>query len=205
MEKLKCYKCGQTIYKQEIFKYYDGTIEGPINVCNDCINKELIEILNIQYNGSDLLKKEVYFKDFSGNEREFKIITHLVTGDIFFLKAYEVNTRDDGYEFLVKGEFDITNYNQMEQLYEELCNKVEKGISKKYIRTDEISMELGNNIIDNSIVGRFVSYEENQEVPSVVIDGIKYSWTEFGKILSGQYDAVFKMKIYNPDEDYLDE
>lgn len=205
MEKLKCYKCGQTVYKQEIFKYYDGTTEEPIDVCNDCMNQKMIEILNIQYNGSDLLKKEVYFKDYDGNKRGFEVINHLIAKDIFFLKAYEVNTRNDGYEFTVKGEFDINNTKQMEQLYQKLCNKIQKGISKKYICTDEISMELGNAIIDNSIVGRFASNEENQELPYVVIDGIKYSWTEFGRILSGQEDAVFKMKIYNPDEDYLEQ
>ena len=201
MDKVKCDKCGELLNQRDIVVCYDFPKPGANIICSDCSNESMMELLGLGCSKADFIKKEVSFKDYDEKERYFKVRTYLVTDDLFILGAGEIKEEEEGYEFQVKGEFSITDHKKRDELFDRLCSKIQKGISSKYLDTDEFWVKSGYNVTGNKLQGRFARPKKGKRQPYVVIDGEEYSWSEFGRLLIGHSGEEFRMELNFNDED----
>lgn len=141
----------------------------------------------------------VSFFDSIGKEHTFYFQVRLSTG--LGIIAQEINECGEpfGYEFSVMQHPDTpTN-----DVYSELITKIKKGLSVRYLQSSDfgygsVSMQNRLYLKDNAVVGRI---EENGDGPTVVVDGIQYTWEELGQFLSSQTGFNFRLECFDPYEE----
>lgn len=124
----------------------------------------------------------VSFTDSIGIEHTFCFEVRLSTG--LGIVAREINELGaPGYQFSVLQHPSTPAID----VYSLLMKKIRKGLSFRYLKSSYIK--------DNAVVGRI---EENHNNPTVVIDGIEYSWEEFGQFLTSFTGFNFRLECVDP-------
>ena len=185
-----CSRCGATGFDCDSINLTQSDGSPSETICHNCWNKDTSEMLGIPF--EKMYFETLTIKDASNKPHDFHIRRQIFPNGISF-KALEVKDNEfiTGYQFAVHGD---VNCNQNE-LYEELVTKVQQGVSKQYLTTED-----GNTRIkDMDAVGHF-EYSEYDEGPKVVIDGKLYDWETFGRICNSFEGWKFRLHIYDASE-----
>ena len=194
MEENKCERCGKASYGMTAITYGDDDQE---TICTDCFNEEMAEYYGIE-DFKDFIKTYSAV-DSDGVPHVFDINKRIMGTGVFW-EAVEVNEGEyNGYQFEVQADMDGDQHEAVQKLYE----MINKGLLKKYIKVETFQGQKLYSIAENEIVGR-VEWDDtkpDEHLPLFIINGEKYSLSEFGKIISSYEGFNFKLKIYDPTED----
>ncbi len=109
--------------------------------------------------------------------------------------AQEFNERGEpcGYQFSIMRHPETPAM----EVYSNLVEKMKAGLSVRYLESSDFGSASQNRLYvkHNSIVGRI---EENERGPTVVIDGIEYSWEELGQFVSSHMGFNFRIECIDP-------
>ncbi|OLO42391.1 hypothetical protein BTR23_04000 [Alkalihalophilus pseudofirmus] len=163
------------------------------HLCFRCYNKMMEEEL-----GMELESQPDSFSvtDFAVVSRSFVITSRLNPMGIY-LEAEENNT-EDGYKFAVYGELDC---NQSE-LFNQLLNKVMRGVSKSYLTITAFpNGQQIESIVEDKVIGRLDYDETNEDTPLVIVDGKAYTWEQLGRMVSTFEGFQFQLKMVDMTDD----
>lgn len=159
---------------------------GYESLCMGCFNEMTSNDLELTL---EKQPETISVQDHQGVSRHFKIEQRLLPIGLF-LEAEE--TIRYGYKFAVHGELDCNQ----SALFQELVDKVKRGISKQYVKEHFFpSGHKLNSMVSDHIVGRIEYNEESEDVPLMIIDGRPYTWDELGKIMMSDEGFQLQMKI----------
>ncbi|MGB9825989.1 MAG: DUF7713 domain-containing protein [Desulfofundulus sp.] len=133
------------------------------------------ELLGIKLDSPPV--KRLQIKDCENRPHTF-FIHHTLPPAGQQLRAFELNKEGhpDGYIFSVRGDWE----EKMESLFEKLLQKIKAGLATKYLEDSDGEYRIKNR----EVVGR-IEYQSLEEStgPDVVIDGKRFSWEEFGRMV----------------------
>ncbi len=175
-----CEKCG--IAEATVHVTYLDGIEQ--HLCVDCDNENSSELLGIE-NYTDF-PREFRATDADGVLHTFEIAKRVHPTGIL----WEAN-EDQGYKFALYAEFK----DEPAESIKILIDKIDRGVSKKYIVEHNVCGRKAYYFKENKVAGRIEYDSECEELPMVVIDGKRYTWENFGRMLLGNEGWNFKMEI----------
>jgi hypothetical protein len=138
--------------------------------------------------------KNYTVKDSEGQEHYFEIRNRIYPMGVCW-EANEIKDGElSGYKFAVHAELDDDQDEALQKLYK----KIRKGLSKRYIKKENIQGYELYSINGNEIVGRI----ESQDGKAVfIIDGREYSLEQLGNVLSSCEGWNFKLNVLDLIED----
>lgn len=155
-------------------------------LCRSCYNEIIAEELGVTLEETPETMTAI---DDQGVTRIFAVEARLDPVGIFFEAVENI---DYGYEFAVYGALDC----KQSELYQQLVDKVNRGVQTRYIHTAAMSSgQSANYIPKNYLVGRLEYDENNESVPMTIIDGKPYTWDELGRLLGAYEGFQFKLKL----------
>lgn len=193
MREVRCERCGKSI-KQSVHITDENGHEYIL--CRDCNNAMVAERLGIN-NFADFTRN-YRVKDIDGEEHVFEI-----SKEIFFMgiqwRAVEIkNGEIEGYQFAVYAGLDDDPVEGLQKLYE----KINNGLSRKYIEKKEFQGQTLYSLIDDKVAGRIECDDQyDGRIPRLIIDGKLYTWEQLGKMLMGYEGWNFHLKIIEAGED----
>ena len=173
------------------------TKDGYQHLCSHCYNEVMAEYLE-EFDYENVYFDPDVMTDSDGVEHTFTFSSRLIGAEQVVMEAIEV--KDDGsagYKFQI---IDDTKTDPLER-YKILYEKMKRGLGIKHIQPDDITKY---SITDPGIVrGRITSDPDdvNDDMPMVVIDGKKVSWSEFGQMVSTYMGFNFRMDIFDKSEE----
>ena len=186
----RCEVCGALLIGHETVVY--GNEKKRQYLCLRCYNKIVSDSFGIDFWDADF--QPITLKDLDGLHHEFKFAVRL-HGPIVVLDAYETKKgKPEGYTFSVIGdpEGDIL------ELYMKLYARISQAMSTKHIEASDF----GLRITDANMVRAHIDWDEEEEgVPSLIIDGKRISWNEFGRMLTTYEGFHFRLEIFDKSED----
>lgn len=194
MSKIKCDRCGKSTHGMII-------LTGPsevTNLCRDCHNEELAEAMGIE-NFKDFIKT-YQVKDIDGELHVFEIEKQIFPMGIKWLANEIKNGEVEGYQFGFYAKLEDDPGECLQKLY---C-KINKGLSKKYVKKEQMEGHTFYSLPEDKLVGRIEWDDEfNGEIPKLVIDGKTYSWHQVGKMLMAfeGWNVVMKVREMGEDEE----
>lgn len=193
MHEARCERCGKSI-KQSVH-ITDDKGQNYI-LCRDCNNAMVAERLGI--NNFVDFTRNYRVKDIDGEEHVFEI-----SKEIFFMgvqwRAVEIkNGEIEGYQFAVYAGLDDDSVEGLQKLYE----KINNGLSRKYIEKKEFQGQTLYSLIDDKVAGR-IEWDDQYDgrIPRLIIDGKPYTWEQLGNMLMGYEGWNFHLKIVEAGED----
>ena len=181
---MKCKDCRRDVLDYNVVRL--TTDEEEVDLCSDCFNKRIENEYCIQT--TKIGKTSLSLKDKNGNEHFFRI-NKLLTPTGYLLKAQEfIDDEPKGYVFDVHGEIDC----DQKKLEEELLRIVKKGLAYQSIEKNDIS----GDSLKEKVFGR-ISYDSDMDSngPLMIIDGKKYTWEDFGKMIKAYEGWKFKLEL----------
>jgi hypothetical protein len=166
-----------------------------VSICMECNNKLTAEYIGIKISP---FQPGIYeFMGISGKKHKFNIYRNVSPCGI----GYEANeVTEDGSPGFTVAVMDGVDCDQ-QVLFEKLKAKIKRTIFKRYLETSP--SPYGGKIItlkNSKVVGRF-EYNEDDEVPKLVIDGKEFSWDEFGRMLNSYEGFQLKLEIMDITDD----
>lgn len=164
-------------------------------ICGNCYNKAMSEALEIEdFND---FEPHIVIKDSDGIEHEFEIRKMIQETGIFWEAVEFLDNDEIGYCFEVYQGFEDDSLEAVARLQE----KVEKGLSKKFIKRNAFngyeSLTLNEDVLEGKI-----EWDDNYNgrIPKFKIDGKDYSAEQIGKILMRYEGWGFELRIKEPTE-----
>lgn len=189
----RCERCGKVI--RESIHITDDKGQNYI-LCHDCNNAMVAERLGI--NNFVDFTRSYRAKDTDGIEHVFEI-----SKEVFFTgiqwKAVEVkNGEIEGYRFAVYTGLDDDPVEGLQKLYE----KINNGLSRKYIEQKEFQGQTLYSLIDDKVAGR-IEWDDQYDsrIPKLIINGKTYTWEQLGNILMGYEGFNFHLKLVEAGDD----
>ncbi|MCF8010941.1 MAG: hypothetical protein K9L17_10325 [Clostridiales bacterium] len=169
-----------------------------IHLCNDCHNDMVAKELGIK-NYKDF-NRNYFAKDVRGKVHNFNIRKLFTPGGILWQAVEIKDDEERGYEFKVHASFEDDPNKCLRKLYQ----KINKGLSKKYITTDELNGQLFYQLFQEEAVGRIEWDEEHDgRLPKLVIDGETYSWEQLGEMLMSYEGFNFKLQTFEDGDESI--
>lgn len=137
-------------------------------------------------------------KDVSGKLHVFEIEKQIFPMGIKWV-AHEIKSgKVEGYQFALYAELDDNPVDSLQKLY----RKINKGLSKKYIKRSRRGGYISYSLPEHKFVGR-IEWDEDYhgEIPKLVIDGKTYTWHDIGRMLMTYEGWIVKLKINETGED----
>jgi hypothetical protein len=158
--------------------------------CRDCHNEVMAQAAGIE-NYTDFIKT-YQVQDAEGNIHVFEIDKQIFALGIKWV-AYETRDGDvEGYQFVFYAKFGDDPVTCLQKLY----SKINKGLSKIYVKQEELHGQTAYSLPYDKINGRIEwDDEHNGEIPKIVIDGKTYSWHEVGRMLTSYEGWNLEIKI----------
>ena len=159
-------------------------------LCSACFNSFCAERGGISYfETPDFPPLQVI--DSFGKEHTFFFEVRLSTG--LGIQAFELfDGLPGGYQFAIMDH----PLADPSELYEELIEKVTDGLAVHYIESSDFGAAHDRLYIHGSAINGRI--EENNSVPSVVVDGREYSWEQFGTFLASHTGFNFRIECFDP-------
>lgn len=190
-----CDECGR---ERQAFGFTNLVIGDGLlarSICSECYNLKAAKRMGILPPEISDIEPMAFF-DSMGREHHFCFRVHLSTG--LGITAHEVNEQGEhcGYQFSVM-QHPAT---PTPEAFTKLVEKIKAGLSVRYLRTSDFNDSSQNrfSIKDDAIVGRI---EENENGPTVVIDGHEFTWVELGQFVSSHMGFNFRLECVDPYED----
>jgi hypothetical protein len=138
------------------------------------------------------------FTDIDGKKRVFEIRRVLAATGVEY-EAMEIQHGEPkGMRFAVLG-----NEDEEQDLQRELIGRIERSLSAKHLRYDEMSLSW---ITCDDIVRGQIGWdpESEDQMPLVVVDGRELSWEEFGRVMKSYEGFQFVLKFVDPTDDVFE-
>ena len=189
----KCQYCSKDLKEHRMISLTFNAGEQPISICNNCFNEYMADKLVI--NDYDEFAKEVTFFDCDKNKHVFQIKKRVMPAGILWEAIEFLEEEKIGYTFKVHQEFEDNPIKALEELHK----RIEKGLSRKFIKK-EFSFGKEFSILKDDIAKGRIEWDENFDgsMPKLIIDGEEYSLVELGKILMTYEGWDFKLEISDP-------
>jgi hypothetical protein len=131
--------------------------------------------------------------DSVGNAHTFYFVVHMSTG--LGIQAFElIDGAPGGYQFSVLEPPQA----RVQDAYAKLIKKIETGVAVRYLRSSDFpgSQPHENRLYlkGTAVNGRI---DERDGVPTVIIDGREYTWSEFGEFLSAFSGFNFRLECFD--------
>lgn len=131
-------------------------------------------------------------KDVDGKIHVFEIEKQIFPLGIKWLSNEIKNGEVEGYQFGVYAELDDDPVEPLQKLYK----KINKGLSKKYVKKEQAHGQIFYLLPEDKFVGRIEWDEDsNGEVPRLIIDGKVYTWHQIGRMLMAYEGWNVELKI----------
>ena len=139
----------------------------------------------------------VMFHDSVGKAHIFYFDVRLSTG--LGIKSFElVDGSPGGYQFSVLEHPDTP----VQEVYAKLYKKIEAGLAVRYIRSSDFGAELHHDrlyIKGAAVNGRICQRADG--TPVVIVDGVEYTWEEFGETLTSHEGFQFRLECFDQCEE----
>ena len=196
MEKDNCETCGSSFLSYErVIHLLKTPKESSEIICSECLIKRLAKADDLKL---EEFNEKIIEVSGSGNKKhQFYICRSLIPAGIM-LEAIEVKGGEQkGYKVSVIGDIDC----DQKALMEALLQKIRKTLLKKYIDVEELDEVDRGQFNENEFFGS-IEYDEDYhgKIPRVFINGIDYSWEEFGNILMSYEGFNFKLQIFEEED-----
>ncbi|KAF1084333.1 hypothetical protein SPSYN_02109 [Sporotomaculum syntrophicum] len=188
-----CDLCHKAVVQVHLQIYKGNTL----HICLECNNNLTAELM-----GLELMPFQPGIYEFSGiRGKKYNFSIHRKINPIGIVyEANEVTKGDSpGFQIAV---MDYVNCDQ-QLLFEKLKAKIKKAIFKRYLETS--TAPYGSKVVsikNREVVGRF-EYDEDHDLPKLVIDGKLFSWEEFGRMLNSSEGFQFQLKIFDITDDII--
>lgn len=193
MSEIVCALCGKSTHGMIVLTDPSGVTK---NYCRDCHNKELAEYMGIE-NFKDFIKA-YQVMDTDGELHVFEIQKEIFPMGIKWVANEIKNGEADGYQFALHTKLEDSPVESLQKLY----RKINKGLSKKYVKKVQIEGHIFYTLPDDKLVGCIEWDDEySGEIPKIVIDGKTYSWHQVGKMLMAYEGWNILMKVREMGED----
>lgn len=192
MSEIICDRCGKSTHGMIIIT----APSGEINLCRDCHNEELAEAMGVE-NFKDFIKT-YQLEAADGELHVFEIQKEIFPMGIKWVANEIKNGEVEGYQFALYTKLEDNPVESLQQLY----RKINKGLSKKYVKKEQIEGHIIYSLPEDKFLGR-IEWDDkyNGEVPKIVIDGKTYSWHQVGKMLMAYEGWSVVMKVNETGED----
>jgi len=159
-------------------------------LCRDCNNEVMAEAAGIE-NYTDFIRT-YQVQDAEGNLHAFEINKQIFGLGIKWV-AYEIKAGEcEGYRFGVHAKLDDDPVACLQKLY----SKIKNGLSKIYVKQEELHGHTSYSLPYDKIVGRIEWDDDyNGEIPKIIIDGKTYNWHEVGRMLMSYEGWNLAIKI----------
>jgi hypothetical protein len=109
------------------------------------------------------------------------------------IQAFElINGHPGGYQFSVLEHPETP----VRELYAMLTKRIEEGLSVRYIQASTFGFDHARLYINGSSVnGRIEEREDSR--PVVIVDGVEYTWEEFGQCLTSYTGFNFRLECFD--------
>ena len=161
-------------------------LDGKTNLyCMDCHNDLLADTIGISH-----------FKDYT---RTYTVKRHtfeiqLVMNPLGLL--WEASETNGGYYFSLYAKLDSDPFVCLQELY----TRINRGVSNKYLKKGERQYKYF--LKSSKGIGRIEGGPDNyNNVPSIIIDGKKLTWEEFGRTISVYEGHNLKFNLVDPGDD----
>ncbi|MBC7958875.1 MAG: hypothetical protein H7X94_03315 [Vallitaleaceae bacterium] len=166
------------------------------HLCAACFNQIMTSWMAIHL--KEFESKTFAFKDVKGDKYTIELERLGCSMGLDFEIRLAVN---DGTEHNVSimGKIDC----QQEEIWNQLVLKIKSAVHTRYLEmADRPFGESQDQLIGDEVAGQ-IQYDGNRydDIPILVIDGKKYTWKEFGRMLSPSGGQSFKLKIYDTVEE----
>lgn len=191
----KCQWCSKNLDGYGSVSISLGEKEQSIVICNKCYNEYMSDMLDIA--DFDGFEREVIFKDCDNLEHTFQIIKRVNPMGILWEAVEFLDGDKIGYSFQINQDFEDNPKGTLKELY----RRIDKGLSKKFIKKQILCGREHFGLKDDRAEGR-IDWDERYEghIPKLVIDGEEYSFEEIGKMLMSYEGWNFKLEIIDPSE-----
>ena len=159
-----------------------------LHFCSDCYNDFMAEELEVDL---EQLTDTFSLEDYQGVSRTFYVDRRIYPNGIYLEAAENI---EFGYKFAVHGEL---NCNQQE-LFQQLIEKVRKGIKVAHVETKVFPNGQSYNTIINDRITGLIEYDETSDgIPLVIVDGKPYTLEELGKMLMTYEGFQIRLEMYD--------
>lgn len=167
---------------------------GPYrNICGFCYNRRYARDARIP----ELEVAEfppLTLSDTLGKMHTFHFAVRFTTG--LGIQAFEwIDQAPGGYQFAIMEHPETP----VREVYARLLKKIEKGLAVRYIRSSDFEPAHNRLYIKGSAVNGRIEETHDGE-PYVVVDGVNYTWKEFGRCLSSHMGFNFRLECVDPYE-----
>jgi hypothetical protein len=187
MDNIKCDRCGKSSWGMVIIRDSSG---WERHLCRDCHNEVMADAIGVE-NYTDFIKT-YQVQDITGNLHVFEINKEIFALGIKWIANEIKDGEVEGYQFGVYAALDDDPIECLQKLY----RKINKGLSKIYVKQEEVHGHTSYSLPHDKIVGR-IEWDDNYngEIPKIIIDGKTYSWHEVGKMLMSYEGWNLMIKI----------
>jgi len=157
--------------------------KGHKLVCLPCYNKEMSEMMGVEYDHMEL--HPIILKDADNVEHTFHFITRLHSDNLIIETFELIDNQPSGYEFRIGGPVEEGLFAVFSKLYERMV----KALSKKHVyrNTETDSWQISRDDDGKNLVCGQINSDQNSEdsmnTPMMVVDGKEINWKDFGKML----------------------
>lgn len=194
MKYSKCERCGKICRNYGMVTVTENDEFGRSEtICSDCYNKAMSVALEVE-DFKDF-EPHIIIKDSDDIEHEFEIRKMIQETGIFWEAVEFLDNYEIGYSFDIYQSFEDDSLEAVAKLKE----KVEKGLSKKYIKRN-ISNGYESLTLSEDVLEGKIEWDDNYDgrIPKFKIDGKAYSAEQIGKILMGYEGWDFELRIKEP-------
>lgn len=192
----RCEECNQTKMAFGFVSLEPGNGGPSRNLCPRCYNRDYMQragLPELEVSEFDPVSRF----DAVGREHTFYFAVMMTTG--LGIRATEwINGEPGGYQFFVL----VHPETPTREAYDKLIRKIEAGLAQRYLSSSDFpgaGASQNRLYIDGSAVNGRIS--ENDEGPTVVVDGREYGWEEFGRFLSPFTGFNFRLECFDASED----
>ena len=192
----RCDECAQTKVAFGFVSLGSGDGTPSRNLCPRCYNRGYTQRAGLPELETAEFDPVSRF-DALGKEHTFYFAVMMTTG--LGIRATEwINGEPGGYQFFVL----VHPETPVREAYDQLIQKIETGLAHRYLRSSDFPGDGASQnrlYIDGTAVNGRIS--ENDEGPTVVVDGHEYSWEEFGSFLSPFTGFNFRLECFDACEE----
>lgn len=167
------------------------------NICNGCWNAEIASHAGMNFRHPEFMP--ITIKDVQGTPHTFHFRTQIVNRGVL-VEALEVKEGDgEGYEFAVVGK----DGEDPIEIFTRLYQRLKRELARRYVE----STEHGPQFTDGLCARGWISMDDGDDLvgdgatPRVVIDGQKYTWKQFGRMVMTCEGWHFKLEVYDRAEE----
>lgn len=178
----RCDSCARAVPSFDIVG--TGGVERPEDLCTRCFNATISERLGLQFTHPVFAPVQL-----QGPRRRrftFHFRTLFVPSGLL-IDAFELEDGvPGGYQFSILGDFDVDPIKK----HRRLLARIRRSLRLCHLEVDEY----GVRHLEPVVRGR-ISSEPSVHEPAVVIDGVTFSWEEFGRMLLTYEGFQFKLDM----------